>query len=60
MGVSASSESQSERLHIAGKLLLEGGYAGSGISEKVGLSDSTYCYRGFKNKYGIAPRKYGK
>ena len=30
------------------------------ISEKVGFSDSTYFYKCFKNKYGVAPSKYGK
>jgi hypothetical protein len=30
------------------------------ISEKVGFSDATYFYKCFKNKYGIAPSKYGK
>ena len=30
------------------------------IQPKVGFSDSTYFYKCFKNKYGIAPSKYGK
>ena len=49
-----------ERLRIAAKLLLEGEYTVSEISEKVGFSDSTYFYKCFKNKFGIAPSKYGK
>ena len=52
--------SQNERLRIAAKLLLEGEYSVAEISEKVGFSDSTYFYKCFKNKYGVAPSKYGK
>ena len=60
MGVSPNIYIQNERLRIAAKLLLEGEYTISEISEKVGFSDSTYFYKCFKNKYGIAPSKYGK
>ena len=60
MGVSPNIYIQNERLRIAAKLLLEGEYTVSEISEKVGFSDSTYFYKCFKNKFGIAPRKYGK
>ena len=60
MGVSPNIYIQNERLRIAAKLLLEGEYTVSEISEKVGFSDSTYFYKCFKNKYGIAPSKYGK
>ena len=60
MGVSPNIYIQNERLRIAAKLLLEGEYTVSEISEKVGFSDATYFYKCFKNKYGIAPSKYGK
>ena len=60
MGVSPNIYIQNERLRIATKLLLEGEYTVSEISEKVGFSDSTYFYKCFKNKFGIAPSKYGK
>lgn len=60
MGVSPNIYIQNERLRIADKLLLEGEYTVSEISEKVGFSDSTYFYKCFKNKFGIAPSKYGK
>lgn len=60
MGVSPNIYIQNERLRIAAKLLLEGEYTVSEISEKVGFSDSTYFYKCFKNRYGIAPSKYGK
>lgn len=60
MGVSPNIYIQNERLRIAAKLLLEGEYTISEISEKVGFSDSTYFYKCFKNKFGIAPSKYGK
>lgn len=60
MGVSPNIYIQNERLRIAAKLLLEGEYTVSEISEKVGFSDSTYFYKCFKNKFGIAPSKYGK
>lgn len=60
MGVSPNIYIQNERLRIAAKLLLEGEYNVSEISEKVGFSDSTYFYKCFKNKFGIAPSKYGK
>lgn len=60
MGVSPNIYIQNERLRIAAKLLLEGEYTVSEISEKVGFSDSTFFYKCFKNKFGIAPSKYGK
>lgn len=60
MGVSPNIYIQNERLRLAAKLLLEGEYTVSEISEKVGFSDATYFYKCFKNKYGIAPSKYGK
>lgn len=60
MGVSPNIYIQNERLRIAAKLLLEGEYTVSEISEKVGFSDSTYFYKCFKNKFGIAPSKYGE
>lgn len=60
MGFSPNIYIQNERLRIAAKLLLEGEYTVSEISEKVGFSDSTYFYKCFKNKFGIAPSKYGK
>lgn len=60
MGVSPNIYIQNERLRIAAKLLLEGEYTVSEISEKVGFSDSTYFYKCFKNKFGIALSKYGK
>ena len=60
MGVSPNMYIQNERLRIAAKLLLEGEYSVAEISEKVGFSDSTYFYKCFKNKYGVAPSKYGK
>ena len=60
MGVSPNIYIQNERLRIAAKLLLEGEFTVSEISEKVGFSDSTYFYKCFKNKFGIAPSKYGK
>lgn len=60
MGVSPNIYIQNERLRIAAKLLLEGEYSVAEISEKVGFSDSTYFYKCFKNKYGVAPSKYGK
>ena len=60
MGVSPNIYIQNERLRIAAKFLLEGEYTVSEISEKVGFSDATYFYKCFKNKYGIAPSKYGK
>ena len=60
MGVSPNIYIQNEHLRIAAKLLLEGEYTISEISEKVGFSDSTYFYKCFKNKFGIAPSKYGK
>ena len=60
MGVSPNTYIQNERLRIAAQLLLEGEYTVSEISEKAGFSDATYFYKCFKNKYGVAPSKYGK
>ena len=60
MGVSPNIYIQNERLRIAAKMLLEGEYTVSEISDKVGFSDATYFYKCFKNKYGITPSKYGK
>ena len=60
MGVSPNTYIQNERLRIAAELLLEGEYTVSEISEKAGFSDATYFYKCFKNKYGVAPSKYGK
>ena len=60
MGVSPNMYIQNERLRIAAQLLLEGEYSITEISEKVGFSDSTYFYKCFKSKFGVAPSKYGK
>lgn len=60
MGVSPNIYIQNERLRIASQMLLEGEYTVSEISEKVGFSDATYFYKCFKNKFGVAPSKYGK
>lgn len=60
MGVSPNMYIQNERLRIAAELLLEGEYTVAEISDKVGFSDATYFYKCFKNKYGVAPSKYGK
>lgn len=60
MGVSPNMYIQNERLRIASELLLEGEYTVAEISAKVGFSDATYFYKCFKNKYGVAPSKYGK
>lgn len=60
MGVSPNTYIQNERLCIAAELLLKGEYTVSEISEKAGFSDATYFYKCFKNKYGVAPSKYGK
>ena len=60
MGVSPNMYIQNERLRIASELLLEGEYTVSEVSEKVGFSDAAYFYKCFKNKYGVAPSKYGK
>ena len=60
MGVSPNMYIQNERLRIASQMLLEGEYTVSEISEKVGFSDATYFYKCFKNKFGVAPSKYGK
>lgn len=60
MGVSPNTYIQNERLRIAAELLLEGEYTVAEISEKAGFSDATYFYKCFKNKYGVAPSKYGK
>lgn len=60
MGVSPNTYIQNERLRIAAELLLEGEYTVSEISDKAGFSDATYFYKCFKNKYGVAPSKYGK
>ena len=60
LGVSPSIYIQNERLRIAASMLLEGQYTIAEISDKVGFSDTTYFYKCFKNKYGVAPSKYGK
>lgn len=60
MGVSPNTYIQNERLRIAAELLLEGEYTVSEISDKAGFSDATYFYKCFKNKFGVAPSKYGK
>lgn len=60
MGTSPNMYIQNERLRIAANLLLQDKYSVAEISEKVGFSDSTYFYKCFKNKYGVAPSKYGK
>lgn len=60
LGVSPNIYIQNERLRIAANLLLEGQYTIAEISDKVGFSDTTYFYKCFKNKYGVAPSKYGK
>lgn len=60
LGVSPNIYIQNERLCIAANLLLEGQYTIAEISDKVGFSDTTYFYKCFKNKYGVAPSKYGK
>lgn len=60
MGISPNMYIQNERLRIAAELLLEGEYTVAEISTKVGFSDATYFYKCFKNKYGVAPSKYGK
>lgn len=60
MGVSPNMYIQNERLRVAAKLLLESDCTVSEISYKVGFSDATYFYKCFKNKFGVAPSKYGK
>lgn len=60
IGVSPNTYIQNERLRIAAELLLEGEYTVSEVSDKAGFSDATYFYKCFKNKYGVAPSKYGK
>ena len=60
MGISPNMYIQNERLRIASELLLEGEYTVAEVSTKVGFSDATYFYKCFKNKYGVAPSKYGK
>ena len=60
MGISPNMYIQNERLRIAANLLLEGEYTVGEISDKVGFSDSTYFYKCFKSKYGVAPSRYGK
>lgn len=47
-----------ERLRVAAELLVEGRYNITEITEKIGFTDSSYFYRCFKNKYGVAPSKY--
>lgn len=60
LGISPNMYIQNERLRIAASLLLEGEYTVGEISDKVGFSDSTYFYKCFKSKYGVAPSRYGK
>lgn len=60
MGISPNMYIQNERLRIAAELLLQGEYTVSEVSDKVGFSDATYLYKCFKNKYGVAPSKFGK
>lgn len=60
MGISPNMYIQNERLRIAAQMLLEGEHTVTEISEKVGFSDGTYFYKCFKNKFGVAPSKYGK
>ena len=60
LGVSPNMYIQNERLRIAAELLLQGEHTVSEISDKVGFSDATYFYKCFKNKYGVAPSKYGR
>lgn len=47
-----------ERLRVAAELLVEGRYNVSEVTEKIGFMDSSYFYRCFRNKYGVAPSKY--
>lgn len=60
MGISPNIYIQNERLRIAAEMLLTGKYSIAEISDRVGFADSTYFYKCFKNKYGVAPSKYGK
>lgn len=60
LGVPPNMYIQNERLRIAADLLLQDEYTIAEISDKVGFSDPTYFYKCFKNKYGVAPSKYGK
>lgn len=59
-GMSPNAYLQSRRLEKAAQLLIEGDLNVTEISYKVGFQAPAYFYKCFKEKYGVAPSKYGK
>ena len=59
-GMSPNNYLQTERLKRAADLLIEGDLNVTEISYKVGFQTPAYFYKCFKEKYGVAPSKFGK
>ena len=59
-GLSPNSYLQGIRLRRAAELLVEGELNVTEISYRVGFLNPSYFYKCFKEKYGVAPSKYGK
>lgn len=59
-GMSPNKYIMSERMRIAGELVLEGRMNVSEIAYKVGFQDPSYFNKCFKRHFGTVPTKYGK
>ena len=59
-GMSPNNYLQTERLKRAAELLIEGDLNVTEISYRVGFQTPAYFYKCFKEKYGVAPSKFGK
>jgi len=49
-----------QRMRKAADMLLSGEYNVSDVCYKVGMEDTSYFNKCFKNYYGVSPSKYGK
>lgn len=59
-GMSPNKYIMSERMRIAGEMVLEGRMNVSEIAYKVGFQDPSYFNKCFKRHFGTVPSKYGK
>ena len=59
-GLSPNNYLQNIRLQRAAELLVEGDLNVTEVSYQVGFFNPSYFYKCFKEKYGVAPSKYGK
>lgn len=59
-GISPNKYLKNERMRIAAELLLDGRYNVSEVATKVGIQDSSYFYKCFRQHFGVPPSKYAK